>query len=140
MGLSLLPALYVDRLLGRTPLLAQRAWWVRKSEGDTVEPLSDSPSASICLVSAWRRRGGGWPFVWTTRSFQSTPGTQEVGMLSDDAVGGGRSSGGWDVGTGVLEAWTGFLRRMVSTAPSWVAAGTGGGCWKGESRGVSLEP
>lgn len=74
-GLSLLPALYVDRLLGRMPLLNQRMWRVRKSEGHTSEPLSASPSASICLMSARRRCRGGWLFVWTTRSFQSIPGT-----------------------------------------------------------------
>ena len=43
-------------------------------------------------------------------------------------------------GTGVPEPWAGFPGRMVSTTPSWAAAGEGGGCWKRGSQGVSLEP
>ena len=61
-------------------------------------------------------------------------------MLSSDAVRGGRTSSGWDVGTGVPEPWAGFPRRMVSTAPSWAVARVGGGCWKRGSWGMSLEP
>ena len=55
-------------------------------------------------------------------------------MLSGDAVGGGRSSGGWDVGTG------GVSQEDGQHGPKLGGSWNGRRMLEGGSRGVSLEP